>query len=171
MHKRRLQMHSFPRRLIKHSSWRGEHPQQHAVLLLLVVSIVVVLLFILHLFLIFIVTAKNCWDTLIPFRICSAHSSLAGRRFDPRGGGMTTPSCGCCGYGDGLTIDDWRSSRGRWIIWWQRVRFTQAHNLLHLGICLDFHGKDRNDCEQNDFGWEVEGWSVGCNSMFRQAQT
>ena len=164
MHKRRLQLRSFPRRLIKHSSWWGEHPRQHAVLLL--VSIVVVLLFVLHLFLIFIVTAKNCWDTLIPFRICSAHLILGG------GGAWSTPRCGCCGYGDGLTIDDWRSSRGRWIIWWQRVRFSQAHNLLHLGICLGFHGQqDRNDCEQNDFGWEVEGWSVGCNSMFRRAQT
>jgi len=78
----------------------------HSFVLLLVVSIVVVLLFVLQLFLIFIVTAKNCWDTLIPFRICSAHSSLVGRRFDSGGGGMTTPSCGCCGYGDGLTIDD-----------------------------------------------------------------
>jgi len=92
------------------------------------------------------------------------------------GGGRawSTPGRGCCAYGDGLTIDDWRSSRGRWITWWQRVRFIQVHNLLHLGICLAFHGKDRKDCKENDFGWKVEGWSVGCNSMFvtfRRAHT
>ena len=168
-------MRSFPRRLIKHSSWRGEHPRQHVVLL--VVPLVLVLLFVLHLFLIFIVTAKNCWDSLIPFRIFSTHFvSFMGSKIWSwgEGGAWSTPGRGCCAYGDGLTIDDWRSSRGRWIIWWQRVRFIQVHNLLHLGICLAFHGKDRKDCKENDFGWEVEGWSVGCNSMFvtfRRAHT
>ena len=99
-------MRSFPRRLIKHSSWRGEHPQQHAVLL---VPLVLVLLFVLHLFLIFIVTAKNCWDSLIPFRIFSTHFvSFMGSKIWSwgEGGGMinTRPRLLCLwGW-----FDDWR---------------------------------------------------------------